>query len=193
MSRSTRVALTYHDYAALPDDGKRYEVHDGELWEMAAPTTLHQLLLFSLARVLHAHVTDRNLGLVLMAPLDVILSEAPIATVLQPDVIYLDAARLERGLRMRGIDGPPTLAVEIFSPRTANIDRTRKRDLCARYGVPYLWFIDLDARELEAHVLDAGAYRLARRAAGSEPVDLPPFVDLGLVPSSLWPAFPIRP
>ena len=185
--------MTYRDYAALPDDGKRYEIHDGELWEMAAPTTLHQILLLRLARVLDDHVNDRALGLVMLSPLDVILSDRPTeTTVLQPDVLFLDNARLE-ALHMRGIEGPPTLVVEIFSPSTAVIDRTRKRALYARYGVPYLWFVDPDSREIEAHVLDADAYRFARRVSGPEPVDLPPFVDLGLVPSSLWPAFTIRP
>ena len=191
---TARVAhLTYRDYAALPDDGKRYEIHDGELWEMAAPSTLHQILLGRLFRVLDTHVTARALGLIMIAPLDVILSDRPTeTTVLQPDVLFLDNARLE-ALHMRGIEGPPTLVVEIFSPSTAVIDRTRKRALYARYGVPYLWFVDPDTREIEAHVLDAGTYRFARRVSGGEPVDLPPFVDLALVPSSLWPEFTIRP
>ena len=190
---TARVALTYQDYVALPDDGKRYEIHDGELFEMAAPTSLHQILLGNLFRVLDAHVTARGLGLVIVAPLDVILSDRPTeTTILQPDVVYLDNNRLE-ALRMRGVEGPPTLAVEVLSPSTAVIDRTRKRELYARYRVPYLWFVDPDTRELEAHVLDAGAYRLARRVSGTEPVDLPPFTDLRLVPSALWPAFSIRP
>jgi Uma2 family endonuclease len=190
---TARVALTYRDYAALPDDGKRYEIHDGELWEMAAPTTLHQILLVRLLAWLDALVRARGLGLVLVSPLDVILSDLPTeTTVLQPDIVYLDNARLE-AVHMRGIEGPPTLVVEIFSPSTAVIDRTRKRDLYARYGVPNLWFVDPDAREIEAHVLDAGAYRFVRRVSGPEPVDLPPFVDLGLVPSALWPDFTIRP
>lgn len=191
---NARVAVTYRDYAALPDDGKRYEIHDGELFEMAAPTTLHQILLLSLAQVLNSHVRERGLGMVLVAPLDVILSDLPTATtVLQPDIIYIDSVRLEGALRMRGIEGAPTLGVEIFSPSTAVVDRTRKRDLYARYGMPYLWFVDPDTREIEALALEGGAYRLARRVSGGEPVDLPPFVDLGLRPASLWPPFPIRP
>ena len=190
---TTRVALTYRDYAALPDDGKRYEIHDGELWEMAAPTLLHQILLGRLFALLNAHVTAQGLGLVMVAPLDVILSDRPTeTTILQPDIVYVATARGE-ALHMRGVEGPPTLVVEIFSPSTAAIDRTRKRDLYARYGVPNLWFVDPDAREIEAHVLESGVYRLARRVSGAEPVDLPPFVDLGLVPSSLWPEFAIRP
>jgi len=191
---TARVAhWTYHDYAALPDDGKRYEIHDGELWEMAAPSTLHQILLGRLFRVLDTHVTARALGLIMIAPLDVILSDRPTeTTVLQPDVLFLDNARLET-MHMRGIEGSPTLVVEIFSPSTAVIDRTRKRGLYARYGVPNLWFVDPDSREIEAHVLDAGAYHVVRRVSGPEPVDLPPFVDLGLIPSALWPEFTIRP
>jgi Uma2 family endonuclease len=190
---TSRVALTYRDYAALPDDGKRYEIHDGELFEMAAPTLLHQILLLNLATALDAHVRARRLGLVIVSPLDVILSDRPTeTTILQPDIVYLDNQRMEAA-HMRGVEGPPTLVIEIFSPSTAIIDRTRKRELYARYGVPYLWFVDPDARELEAHVLDAGIYHLARRVSGTEPVDLPPFTDLGLVPSALWPLFPIRP
>jgi Uma2 family endonuclease len=190
---TARVAWTYQDYAALPDDGKRYEIHDGELFEMSAPTTLHQILLGKLFKVLDDHVTARRLGVVVLSPLDVILSDRPSeTTILQPDLVYLDNGRLE-ALRLRGIEGPPTLAVEIFSPSTAVTDRTRKRELYARYGVPYLWFVDPDTRELAAHVLDSGEYRLVARVSGTEPVDLPPFTDLGLVPSSLWPQFPIRP
>jgi Uma2 family endonuclease len=190
---SARTALTYQDYAALPDDGKRYEIHDGELSVTAAPTPLHQMVSVNLLEVLRAHVKPRGLGMVLCAPLDVILSERPgETTIVQPDIVFLDRERLGL-ISQRAIEGAPMLAVEILSPSTATIDRVRKRALYARYGVPYLWFVDPDARELEAHVLEAGGYRLARRASGTEPVDLPPFVDLGLVPSSLWPEFPIRP
>ena len=190
---TARIALTYQDYAALPDDGKRYEIHDGELSVMTAPTALHQIVSANLFEVLCAHVKARRLGLVLYAPLDVILSDRPgETTILQPDIVYLDNDRLD-ALHLRGVEGPPTLVVEIFSPSTAITDRTRKRELYARYGVPYLWFVDPDTRELAAHVLDAGEYRLAARVSGSEPVDLPPFTDLGLVPSSLWPQFPLRP
>ena len=190
---TARTALTYQDYAALPDEGKRHEIHDGELSVTPAPTALHQIVLGRLFKVLDDHVTARRLGLVVVSPLDVILSDRPSeTTILQPDIVYLDTDRLE-ALHLRGVEGPPTLAVEIFSPSTGVTDRTRKRELYARYGVPYLWFVDPDTRELAAHVLDSGEYRLVARVSGTEPVDLPPFTDLGLVPSSLWPQFPIRP
>jgi Uma2 family endonuclease len=183
---TARVAWTYQDYAALPDDGKRYEIHDGELFEMSAPTTLHQIVSANLSDLLRAHVKARRLGLVLYAPLDVILSDRPgETTVLQPDLIYVGNERRE-ALRLRGVEGAPTLVVEILSPSTAGIDRNRKRELYARYGVPYLWLVDPEARAIESYVLRAGAYALALRASGTQPVDLLPFADLGLVPSTLW-------
>src|ERR1700694_2230960 len=140
---TARLALTYQDYAALPDDGKRYEIHDGELCEMAAPTPPHQIVSANLFTILRAHVSARGLGLVLYTPLDVILSDVPSeTTILQPDIIFLDSER--RGLISgRAIEGPPTLAVEILSPSTAHLDRTRKRELYARYGVPYYWLVDV--------------------------------------------------
>ena len=66
------------------------------------------------------------------------------------------------------------------------IDRTTKRALYARYAVPYFWLIDLDARVIEAQALRAGEYAVAVAASGTRPVDVPPFVDLALVPASLW-------
>jgi len=87
----------------------------------------------------------------------------------------------------RGIESGPTLAVEILSPSTRTIDRVTKRRLYARYGVPCLWLVDPDARAVEAFVLGSEGYVLAVTAAGPEPVDLPPFTGLGLIPDTLWP------
>lgn len=183
---TARVALTYQDYAALPDDGKRYEIHDGELSVTAAPAPLHQIVSANLFTILRAHVSARGLGLVLYAPIDAILSDTPEATtILQPDIVFLDRQRRSL-ISQRAIEGPPTLVIEILSPSTAAIDRTRKRELYARYGVPYYWLVDVDARDIEACVLRSGAYVVAARVSGNEPVDLQPFAGLALVPASLW-------
>lgn len=184
---TARTVWTYEDYAALPDDGKRYEIHDGELCELTRPSAIHQIVSANLGDVLRAHVKARRLGIVLYAPFDVILSARPTeTTVLQPDILYVDTAH-QGVLKMHGVDGAPTLAVEIFSPSTAAIDRGRKRRLYARYGVPYLWFVDPVARNIEALALSDGEYAVVARVSGEQPVDLPPFISLGLVPASLWP------
>lgn len=178
-----RVVLTYKEYEALPADGRRYEIHDGELSVTPAPSPLHQRISGNLNDILRQHVKARHLGEVFYAPIDCILSET---TIVQPDLVYLDAARLPL-VSARGIEGAPTLAVEILSPSTTLIDRSTKLQLYARHGVPYYWIVDPEARTIEAYSLSEGAYQLVMRAAGREAVSLPPFSDLAFAPASLWP------
>ena len=47
---SARVLLTYDDYAALPDDGHRYELYEGELVMTPSPRTRHQVTVGNLYR-----------------------------------------------------------------------------------------------------------------------------------------------
>jgi Uma2 family endonuclease len=179
-----RALLTYEDYAALPDDGRRYEVHEGALSVTPSPGTVHQHIVGRLFRLLAEHVETRQLGVVWLSPLDVILSNT---TIVQPDIVYVDPSR-QAVVTRRAIEGAPTLAVEIISPSTPRIDRVTKLALYARHDVPYYWIVDPDARTLEAYESTGGAYRLVTRAAGAAAVALPPFPDLALVPGALWPA-----
>ncbi|MBI4610420.1 MAG: Uma2 family endonuclease [Candidatus Rokubacteria bacterium] len=179
----TRVILTYKDYEALPADGRRYEVHEGELSMTPAPSPKHQELAGNLFVALNQHVKARDLGKVFFSPIDCILSDI---TIVQPDIVYLETGRLS-AISARGIEGAPTLVIEILSPSTAQIDRGAKFQLYARHGVPYYWIVDLEPRSIEAYSLTGGAYQLTARASGGEPVSLPPFPDLELVPASLWP------
>ena len=178
-----RVVLSYKEYEALPADGRRYEIHEGELSVTPAPSPQHQMISRNLFRILDAHVKAKGIGEVLYAPLDVILSDT---SIVQPDIVYLDRTRLG-GISHRGVEGPPTLAVEIISPSTTLIDRSTKHQLYARHAVPFFWLVDPEARMVEAFVLGSEGYTLAIRASGPDPVSPPPFSDLALVPASLWP------
>jgi Uma2 family endonuclease len=178
-----RVILTYKDYEVLPADGRRYEIHDGELSVTPAPSPRHQRMIGDLYTILRQHVKSGGLGEVLLSPIDCILSDI---TVVQPDLVYLDTARASL-VSNRGIEGPPALVIEVLSPSTTVIDRSTKRQLYARHGVPYYWIVDPEARVVEAYVVSEGAYRLSARVAGPEPVSLPPFPDLAFAPASLWP------
>jgi Uma2 family endonuclease len=177
------VILTYKEYEALPADGRRYEIHEGELSVVPAPSPQHQIISRNLFLILHAYVNSRRIGELLYAPLDVILSDT---SIVQPDIVYLDPARLP-AISHRGVEGAPTLVVEVLSPGTTLIDRSTKHQLYARHGVPYFWLVDPEGRSVEAFVLGPQGYALAVRASGSEPVSPPPFPDLSLIPASLWP------
>src|SRR2546425_13202970 len=139
----TRVVLTYRDYEALPADGRRYELPDGELFVTAAPGSSHQRLVGALFALLRQHVNELGLGEVYVSPRDCILSDT---TVVQSDVVYVESARLSL-VSARGIEGPPTLAVAILSPSTLAVDRGVKLQFYARYRVPYYWFVEPRSEE----------------------------------------------
>ena len=180
----TRARLTYEDYAALPDDGRRYELHEGELSVTPSPGLDHQDIVGNLFVMLRGHVNARGLGRVFVAPVDCILGDS---TVVQPDIVFVETARRSL-MSERGIEGAPTLVVEIISPPTVGIDRRRKLQLYARYAVPFYWIVDPPARTIEAYQLTHGAYREAGTLSGTSGVSLPPFPDLMLDPREIWPA-----
>src|SRR5262245_6132307 len=187
---SPKSAFTYRDYEALPNDGRRYEIHDGELSVTPTPSLEHQIISARLFTHLSRYLEPRRAGLLLYAPLDVILADRPDeTTIVQPDILYIAPDRMAVA-SARGLEAAPTLAIEILSPSTRTIDRVVKRRLYARYGTPYLWLADPDARVVEAFALEGDRYALAVSVAGAEPVDVPPFDGLGLIPGALWPTPP---
>jgi Uma2 family endonuclease len=179
---ATRGVLTYADLVALPADGKHYELHEGEIYVSAAPRPRHQQVVGNLHLIIAEHVRRLGLGEVFLSPIDVILANI---TVLEPDLIYLEAAWLER-VSDRGIEGPPTLAIEVLSPTTAAADRGVKLQLSARYGVPHYWIVDPDARVIETYRLTDRTYEPGPRLDGTTPAALSPFPDLLLDPAAVW-------
>jgi Uma2 family endonuclease len=179
----TKIVLTYEDFAALPDDGKRYELHEGELSVTPAPGTRHQEVLLNLTLILAPYVRSSGHGKFFLSPFDCIMSEI---TIVEPDLLYLDDSRLPF-VSDRGIEGAPTLAVETISPYSKQIDRRRKMALYATHNVTWYWIVDPDARTIEAYRLEGSAYRLDAKLEGAEPRALPPFLGLPLEPAAVWP------
>lgn len=100
--------------------------------------------------------------------------------------MYLDPTRASL-VSERGIEGSPTLVVEILSPSTIAIDRSIKLQLYRRFEVPYYWILDPEARTVEVYGFAEGRYALLARVSGAGPVSLPPFPGLAFAPASLWP------
>src|SRR5262249_29149308 len=130
-----------------------------------------------------SHVDEHRLGIVLCAPLDVILTEE---VVVQPDIVFLDKKRIGR-LRRRGIVGAPTLVVEILSPRRVSHDRERKRRQYARHGVRYYWIVDPERKTLEAKMLAVERYEPVGLFIEPDRPVLPPFPELTIELHTIWP------
>jgi Uma2 family endonuclease len=145
---------TYREYAALPDDGNRYEVLDGVLYMAPSPGQWHQEAVVEITHHLYMAVQFAGLGKVYVAPFDVILSPK---TIVQPDVLVVLKEHLDR-VKKEGVFGAPDLVVEIASPSTARLDLREKYDAYATAGVPEYWVVNPEARTVELFVLKDGTY-----------------------------------
>jgi len=139
--------FTATEYRAMPDDGRRYQIVEGELLMAPAPSTFHQTVQANLICLLRPFVLRHNLGTVLGAPCDVYLDEV---NVFQPDVLYVSQDHANR-VQEDGIHGAPDLVIEILSPSTAALDR-RKRTLLARAGTVEFWQVDPALRQIQRFV-----------------------------------------
>jgi len=146
--------MTYAEYAAMPDDGHRYQVIEGELVMTPAPNEAHQRFLRNLIRVLDGYVHANKAGEVFFAPLDVVLFDV---NVVQPDALFISKDRMNI-ITETNVQGAPDLVVEVLSPGTAHLDRTDKRDLYARFGVREYWLVSPEAGTIEVLTLREGAY-----------------------------------
>jgi Uma2 family endonuclease len=154
---------TYEDLFALPDDGQRYEIIEGELYEKTSPFWAHAAVIASLITMLIPLVT-RLSGRWFTAPLDVFFQGA---NPVQPDILVL-LPDWSGSLTRRGIEGAPDLLVEVLSPSNRGHDLLTKRALYARAGVREYWLVDPEARTLEILTLDRDAFHLAVAASGDE-------------------------
>lgn len=154
--------ITYAEYKQLPEDGKRYEVIDGELHVTPSPSWVHQRISYWITRLVGSWIDDRGLGVLQAAPLDVIMASE---LIVQPDHIFIRKARI-RQLVDRSVHGAPDLVVEILSPSTAGRDQIIKRAVYAREGIQEYWIVDPEARAVKVLTLEEGHYFEAGSVTG---------------------------
>jgi Uma2 family endonuclease len=152
------IPLTYEDYKALSastDD--RYELIDGEIYMVPAPTVAHQVVSRNLSVLLQLHARAKSCGLVLYAPVDVVVGAGARRSVVQPDVLFVSNDRM--GIVTKAeIVGAPDLVVEILSPGTAERDRSQKKALYSRNRVREYWIVDVELESIEVFALSARGY-----------------------------------
>lgn len=134
------IRLNYEDLCRLPSNGKRNEIIDGELFVTPAPRRSHQKVVTNLSYYLTEYAKRTGRGETYVAPFDVVFSRFD---VVEPDVLYISEKRLSV-LTDKNVQGAPDLVVEVLSESTAEVDRTTKLKLYARYGVAEYWIIDPD-------------------------------------------------
>lgn len=142
------LKFTYKDYLLLPED-KRYEIIEGDLYMVPSPFTKHQRISINLAHILLEFVRQKDLGEILIAPCDVLLSEHDIV---QPDILFVSTEKSSI-ITEKNIQGAPDLVVEILSRSRKHIDKKLKNRLYARSGVKEYWIADPDKETIEVFTL----------------------------------------
>ncbi|MBU1105094.1 MAG: Uma2 family endonuclease [Candidatus Riflebacteria bacterium] len=151
--KKKKRGYSYADYLSWDDD-KRYEIIDGEVFDMTSPSVVHQSVCGELFRQM-ANFFDDKPCKVFVAPLDVLLAknakkDDDIFTVVQPDVMVVcDQKKIEE----RGIIGAPDLVVEIISPSTSSKDNIIKRRIYEQAGVKEFWLVHPTDRLIRVYTL----------------------------------------
>jgi Uma2 family endonuclease len=176
-SRNLDIAderLNYGDYYDLPEDGHRYEIIGGELFNSPAPFIRHQQILRNIGDSLSPYCRQRSHGMLLYAPTDVILTNYDIV---QPDILWVSDAR-KKIITKRNIQGAPDLVVEITSIHTKREDLVLKKKLYGRHGVSEYWLVDPDRNSLDVFKRRGRGLRHAASFGRRESFETPMFPGL---------------
>jgi Uma2 family endonuclease len=171
--------FTYDDYLTLPNDGKRYEIINGDLYMSPAPLPEHQLISIRLEEIFLSYVRKEKWGKIFHAPIDVVFS---MTEIVQPDIVLVSKQR-EEIIAKKNLISAPDLIVEILSETTEKTDRTKKKEMYEKYGVREYWIVDPSDQSIEIFVLEQSRYATAQK-----------FVNDDIVDSTILPgiAFPAR-
>jgi Uma2 family endonuclease len=160
-ARRRSAGFPADDIWDAPDDGKRYEVIDGDLYVTTAPDLDHQEPVMALGGYIWTYLREHPIGWVYSSPVGLILDDK---NGIQPDLVYVSKER-SHILTRRGIRGTPDLIVEVLSPGTEDRDRGIKMRRFALAGVPHYWIVAPETRTLEAYRLRERERRYRRTGA----------------------------
>jgi Uma2 family endonuclease len=145
--------ITFDEWQAMPETKQRYEIIDGVMRMLPGPSYDHQWITKKIDRRLTDFVEARDLGIVLFAPLDLLVRREPLR-VRQPDVLFLNGNRTgirgRRGLRgIQTLDIAPDVTVEVLSPTNTRRDIRDKLEDYQGIGVLECWLVSPEAETVE--------------------------------------------
>jgi Uma2 family endonuclease len=161
---------------ALPDDGLRHELIDGQIIMSPAPGSRHQLMVGGLFLALRAAFQPPDFA-VLMAPFDVLLG----GNVVEPDLLVAPRSAFTD----RDLPVAPLLVVEVRSPSTARMDQGRKQEIYQEAGVRHYWLADPGRPALRILELMGGGFRETAYVAGNDALRIERPAVMSLVPTEL--------
>lgn len=151
--------MTVDDLEAMPEDGNRYEVIEGELFVSRAPGLPHQLVTANIIGSFLKYLEENPIGRIVPTP-GLILSKY---SGVIPDLVFYSHARGKEIIANDRLNAAPEIVIEILSRGRENISRDRiaKRQLYAKHGVSEYWIVDSENRAVEVYRLTNQSLELA--------------------------------
>ena len=142
MTTQTVAQMTSNELLAMPHNGYRYELVQGELRQMAPAGRQHGRIAAKIGSCLEAFVANNGLGETYAAETGFIIDTTP-DTVRAPDVSFVSRERAEATAEERGFfPGAPDLAVEVISPNDRYSEIEEKVSDWLRAGTQMVVVID---------------------------------------------------
>jgi len=142
---------TAEELLAIPDDGFRYELIEGEIRKMSPAGMAHGFIASQLDRLLGQHVFLNKLGATFTAEPSFRLGRDP-DTVRVPDIAFIRSARLGRWDRREACwEGAPDLAVEVVSPNDTQGEIDEKAKAWLDAGAAMVWVVSPAQRTVTVH------------------------------------------
>lgn len=137
----TTKMMTIDDYlvfVSLPEnDGKYFELNNGEIVEMTPPATTHNYIVMRLSNSLYNFVEANDLGFVFGDNNGYALSKWRLV---MPDVSFVQKGKLDFPLPAI-VPFAPDLAVEVISPSNTHREMTNKIEDYLTYGTKMVWIV----------------------------------------------------
>ena len=134
--------MTVEEFEVLLDDGKRYELIDGELREMAPTVNWHGEVEINLGTLLNVHVRTERLGRVSCGEVLYVVRRNP-DRVRAADIAFIRQDRVPSlEARQHIMEVIPDLVVEILSKHDTVAEISDKIDDWLGAGVQMLWIVD---------------------------------------------------
>ena len=161
MSSIGTKRLTFDEWQALPETKQRCEVVDGVLSMPPSPLWEHQWICAEILERLRSFVRERDLGIVLPAPYDILIQREPLRT-RQPDILVVNdeltgIAHPSDPVGRPFLERPPLLVIEVISPSNTRRELEERLTDYRSIGVPECWVVSFPSRSVEVLCLTAEA------------------------------------
>ena len=169
---TTTPRFTSADLDAFPNDGKQYEIIDGELYVSKQPHLYHQFVCSHLLVKLAQWSAQSGNGRAVAAPGLIFAEDDDVA----PDVVWMSSDRMAAIFGPDGkLHAAPELIIEVLSSDATNEkrDREAKLKLYSRRGVDEYWIVDWRQRRIEVFRREQAQLALAATLMESDILTTP--------------------